>query len=276
LEALIEKRSDRDDEHAVNKAFSKQSFHFDTEDQQNIILQKMRAQVYAHVQRFLKPASHVLELNAGTGIDALKFVSWGHQVKATDLSDGMIAQINKKINLHQLEKQLSARQLSYENLQALAGEKFDFVFSNFGGLNCIHDLSTVTRHLPLVMKHGAIATWVVMPRVCPWEIAGFMKGHGMKAFRRFKKGGVRSHLEGEYFTTHYHSLAEIKKAFGEGFTLLSVEGLAALSPPPHQYDFGKKFPLMWRLLNHLDRFARKHFPFNRWADHIIVTFQFNP
>ena len=259
---------------AVNKAFSKQSFLYDEEDERNLVLRHMREQVYAHVKKNLNANANVLELNAGTGIDALKFVSWGHHVLATDLSDGMIAQINKKIEKYKLAGRLKSQQLSYQKLNTLNGQKFDFVFSNFGGLNCIRDLRTVTHHLPALLTQGAYVTWVIMPPVYLWELAGVFKGHGKKAFRRFSKNGVRSHLKGEYFDTYYHSLSEIKSAFGKEFKFISTEGLAAISPPPHRGDFPVNHPVFYRILNKLDGIVRPYFPFNRWADHIIVTFQF--
>ena len=261
---------------AVNAAFSKQSGGYDDADHANIVLKHMREQVYLHVLKYLKPGSRILELNAGTGIDAMKFVSEGHYVTATDISDGMVAQIRAKITRHHLESRLKCLQLPYEDVNALAGEKFDFIFSNFGGLNCIRNLRSVTRHLPQLLKPGAMITWVIMPPVCVWELAGIFAGHGPRAFRRFRRNGTRSHLEGSYFTTYYHSLSDIKSAFGKQFRLMETEGLAALSPPPHRGDIPEKHPRLYNFLRKADQAVRGFAPFNRWADHIIVTFRFEP
>jgi ubiquinone/menaquinone biosynthesis C-methylase UbiE len=259
---------------AVNRAFSKQSFHYDQDDQVNPVLQDMRQQVYDHVLKFIKPNSSILELNAGTGIDALHFTALGHHVHATDLSDGMILQIKNKVQQNNLYEKLSYQQLSYNKLQQITGIQFDYVFSNFGGLNCIPDLTSVTKQLPGLLKPGAYVTWVIMPRVSPWELAGALKGHVKKAMRRFNKNGIEAHLEGESFTTYYHTLTEIKAAFGAQFKFIMSEGLAALSPPPHRGDLPLNSPVLYKTLRRLDQKARIHFPFNRWADHIIVTFQF--
>lgn len=233
-------------------------------------------QVYDHLNHFLQPGSLILELNAGTGIDATHLVSIGHSVFAIDIADGMIAQIKNKIANRHLEESLACQKLSYEQLDKLQGKQFDYVFSNFGGLNCIDDLSKVTCHLPLLLKKGAYVTWVIMPPVCLWELLWLFKAMPKKAFRRLDKNGVRAHLEGEYFQTYYHSLSDIKKAFGPSFKLMRVEGLAALSPQPHQGNFPSRHPTLYRLLRKTDAWVRMGFPFNRWADHIIVTFQFNP
>ncbi len=265
----------RDSYQAVNNAFSKQSFSFDEEDFQNPILQEMRKQVYEHVDKYITPDSNILELNAGTGIDALRFIQKGHRITATDLSDGMVEQLKKKKELFRLENKLQCIQLSYENLNQLAGKKFDFVFSNMGGLNCLSDLTNVTRDLPVILKPKARITWVIMPPVYLWEVAGLFKGHLKNAFRRFHKGGIVAHLEGEHFRTYYHSLSAIKRAFGPSFRLLAVQGLCALTPPPHRGDFPGKYPGLYKFLKKCDESLHYTFPFNRWADHIIVTFEYN-
>jgi ubiquinone/menaquinone biosynthesis C-methylase UbiE len=259
---------------SVNRAFSQQSYNYDQADNENIILQDLRMQVYEHTKKFIKPGSRILELNAGTGIDALHFVSQGHVVHATDLSDGMIAQIEKKILVNNLKDRFTVQQLSYENLDAVYGHDFDFVFSNFGGVNCIDDLTTVTRRLPPLLKKDAIVTWVIMPKICPTEWLALLKGNFNFAFRRLKKDGVMAHLEGQYFKTYYHSLSKIKNAFGPRFEFLATESLALLSPQPHSYNFAKKRPMAYKFSRTLDRVFRKIFPFNRWGDHIVVTFRF--
>lgn len=262
------------DQQAINRAFSKQSAGYDTADEKSIILQDLRHQVYRHVERFLQPQSRLLELNAGTGIDAMYFVSSGHRVHATDVSDGMINQIQKKISIHSLSDRLSCQQVSYADLDQVAEEPFDYVFSNFGGLNCIRDLSMVTKNLGKLVKQGGYVTWVIMPPICPWELMWLIKGKMKQAFRRLAKGGVMAHVEGEYLRTYYHSLKQVRSAFGDAFRLIRVEGLAALSPPPHASEFPIKHPATYKLLRNIDGAACNTFPFNRWADHLIVTFQF--
>lgn len=206
----------------VNGAFSKQSDLYDADDQANPILLAWRKQVYKHVQRFLQPKSHILELNAGTGIDACYFVEAGHRVHCVELSDGMVRQIQNKITRFGFQNKLTVQQGSFENLNQVTGE-FEYVFSDFGGLNCTDDLKKVTRHLPKLLKQGAMLTWVIMPPVCPWEIMWLLKGYFKQGLRRFHKNGVMAHLEGEYFKTYYYSLGDIKKSLGENFKLVKCD-----------------------------------------------------
>jgi ubiquinone/menaquinone biosynthesis C-methylase UbiE len=240
-----------------------------------MVLQDMRTQVYDHVNKFIKDGSHILELNAGTGIDALHFTKLGHYVHATDLSDGMIAAIGEKIKINDVDNRLTCQQLSYDKLDQLKGKKFDYVFSNFGGLNCIDDLSKVTKNLPALLNPGSYITWVIMPKISLWELLWLLKGNPKAAFRRLHKNGVMAHLEGEYFRTFYFSLTEIKKAFGPEFKFIKAEGLCAVSPPPSSGNFPSKHARLYKFLRLFDKGVRHFYPFDRCADHIIVTFKVN-
>src|SRR6185369_6942529 len=107
---------------SVDAAFSKQSLHYDQEDLSNPVLQVWRQRVYAHVDRFIKPNSKILELNAGTGIDALRFAKLGHTVHATDISSGMIEQLKEKNSIHSLSDKITVQQISYEALDQVNGK----------------------------------------------------------------------------------------------------------------------------------------------------------
>jgi ubiquinone/menaquinone biosynthesis C-methylase UbiE len=258
---------------SVNRAFTKQAEHYDTDDLSNPILTAWRKQVYAHVNKFLKPNSRILEINAGTGIDALYFVKQGHRVHATDISDGMIKKIKSKIADHSISEKLTCQQCSYEDLDQIKARDFDYIFSNFGGLNCVDDLSKVTKHFSSLLRPGGMATLVIMPPVSLWEWLWVFKGNWKSAFRRLRKGGTIARVEGEHFQTYYHSASEVAKADGKSFEIVSTEGIGSLSPPPSSIEFVLKFPRLYWLLQTLDSKLRYVFPFNRWADHVIVTLQ---
>ncbi|MEQ8425347.1 MAG: class I SAM-dependent methyltransferase [Cyclobacteriaceae bacterium] len=265
---------DIDERNPVAKAFGKQAAHFDEDDLSNPILTSWRTHIYNHFDHFLQPSSRILELNAGTGIDATRFAKLGHHVHATDLSTGMICEIEKKVMTYNL-KNVSFEQCSYENLNQISQPKFDFVFSNFGGLNCCKDLGLVANQLPALINRNAYVTWVVMPPISLWELLWIFKGK-RAAFRRLKKGGTIAHLEGEYFRTYYHSLKAVKSAFGSKFKLMKVESLGLFAPPPDKTEFSSKYPTLTAFAKGADNFFRTRYPFNRIGDHLIMTFQFNP
>jgi ubiquinone/menaquinone biosynthesis C-methylase UbiE len=259
---------------AVQNAFSKQSAYFDEYDQSNSILVYMRQQVRTHVLSFLKPGTRMLELNAGTGLDAHFFANQGCFVHATDLSDGMIKKLKNRVEHYALQDQIAVQQCSYTELNQVETTGFGYVFSNFGGLNCIPDLREVTQHFPRLLKPGAYITFVVMPGICPWEIVLALKGRFKQAFRRFKKNGTWAHLEGEYFLTYYFSPRQVRQAFGKKYQLVKLEGLGSFVPPPDRETFPVKHPRWFEWLKRLDAVARRYYPFNHWADHFIITLQY--
>ena len=256
------------------KAFGKQAIHFDADDISNPILKAWRKEIYDHVEHFLQPSSRILELNAGTGIDATHFNQSGHIVHATELSIGMLKEIEKKIERHHL-KNLSFEQCSFENVGQIKQAKFDFVFSNFGGLNCCEDLKLVTGQLYKLLKPNEYITWVIIGPISLWELLWIFKGKRM-AFRRLEKGGTIAHLEGYYFNTYYHSAKQVKAAFGPKFKLKKIESLGLLAPPPDRVHLALRFPSLFHFAITIDKLLRKLYPFNRIGDHLIMTFQFKP
>jgi ubiquinone/menaquinone biosynthesis C-methylase UbiE len=258
----------------VSKAFSVQAEHFDSDEESNRILKWMRAQIYHHEEEFLLPHSTILELNAGTGIDAVHFAQQGHSVLAIDNAPGMLHQLQNKISTYHLEDRIRSALCSYTQLDTLPAEQFDHVFSNFGGLNCIPNLQDVVSQLPRLLKPGATVTFVIMPRVCPWEIAQALRGKFRLAFRRFSRNGASAHIDGVQFISYYYTPAQVINTFGNKFTLVRLRGLASLSPPPFLNAFSEKYPSWYRTLTRWDERFAEIFPLNRWADHFIITMRY--
>ena len=255
----------------VIKAFTRQSVIYDNYEKENQTLIWMRKQVRKHAMSFLNPGDKLLELNSGTGTDAVYFAQKGILVHSTDISDGMIEQIRKKVNDYNLSHKISFEQCSYTELNKIKNNKFDFIFSNFGGLNCLAKLSEATKFFPSLLNEEGKVCLVIMPPICPWELVNIFKGKFKFAFRRLKTSGTPAHIEGIHFTTHYFSSKNVMKALGDKFILVKLEGLAVFTPNPQMEKFQKKFPRLTQLLNKLDESLSGYFPFNKIGDHIILT-----
>jgi ubiquinone/menaquinone biosynthesis C-methylase UbiE len=260
----------------ASKAFSAQAVHFDADEESNRILKWMRTQVYRHEEELLLPNSTILELNAGTGIDALHFAGLGHSVFALDNAPGMVHQMQKKISSHHLEDQVQCTLCSFTELQTLPIMQFDHVFSNFGGLNCIPDLKVVTQQLPRLLKPKATVTFVIMPRICPWELMQVFRGKLLHAFRRLSRKGASAHIDGYTFRSYYHSPHDVIQSFDKRFIPVKLRGLASLSPPPSFETFPERHPSLYDTLARWDERVAEYFPMNRWADHFILTMQYVP
>ncbi len=261
----------------VAEAFTNQSIIFDEIDNNNPLLLKLRTQVRGHVCNYLKDGDSLLELNAGTGLDALYFTKkFKIKIHAIDISEGMLHQFNQKIIKENQEVNITTQHLSYLNINELSYRNFDYVFSNFGGLNCTSKLNNVMNQLPQILKPGAILTFVIMPPFCPWEILWIFRSNFKKAFRRFKKGGSDSIVENTVFKTWYYSYFSLKKMLGKQFKPLDVESMSLVFPPPQSTKFAKKYPKLLLTLEKVDKIIRHIPPFKKWGDHYIASFQFNP
>lgn len=260
----------------VNQAFSRQSFLFDEYEKENKILNWMRSVTRRHLLRHLKAGDKVLELNSGTGLDAVFLAEKGYRVHCIDIAEGMITKLDEKIREKELHQRISYQLLSFTNLTNLNEQSFDYIFSNFGGLNCAGDLSSVFNQFDKILKPGGKITLVIIPPVCPWELALVFKGNFKTAFRRLHNKGIEANVEGVKFQTYYYSVHDTMKALGNKFRLLEIEGLASFSPPPYMENFPKKFPAFYKFLTKLDGRLSHYFPFNRFADHFILSAEYNP
>lgn len=253
----------------VNKAFSNQSRIFDEKVEANGITRWMRTRVRNHVLSVLSPGSRILELNAGTGLDAAFFATYGHTVHATDISDGMVSKIEEKIN--EGAKNISAEKRSFTDLSDLPSASFDCIFSNFGGLNCTPDLKSVIAQFGRLLKPEGTVVLVIMPRLCPWELSWVLKGRFRRAFRRLRHKGTFSHLEGEFFTTWYYNPSKVISYFGDSFRIHGLNGLASIVPPPYRETFPQRHPWIFSKLCEIEERVSHRWPFNRTADHYILT-----
>jgi ubiquinone/menaquinone biosynthesis C-methylase UbiE len=237
------------------KAFGKQSAVFDELYSQDTIIQYKRQRVREHVNKLINPCSHILELNAGTGEDAVYFAQQGHAVHATDLSSGMLDKLVIKISEKKLNDRISYEKCSYTMLEDLSGKgPYDHIFSNFAGLNCTDRLDKVLQSLPSLVKPGGVVTLVVLPPFCLWEFLLVLKGQFRTAFRRFSgKQGARSHIEGEYFTCWYYHPSYVIKHMQNDFDLLALEGLCTIVPPSYMTQFAEKYPRLFRSLCKLEQ-----------------------
>lgn len=255
------------------QAFSRQAPLFDAIDRDNAIIQWMRQRVYRHVEALLEPGSRILELNAGTGIDALHFAKQGHTVHATEIAEGMLEQLRKKASEF---PNITIQACDFTRLDEVHDGPFDLVFSNFGGLNCIPNLQQITRHIPGLLQPGRLVTWVLMPRICPWEMAHALKGNFRLAFRRFRSGGTAASVEGRPFRCYYFSRREVLRALGRDFRLVGQEHLGLFVPPPYHGRFPGRWPKLYRTLQRMDEAMRAWPLLRSWGDHIIVTARYTP
>lgn len=278
---------------AINLGFSRKAAVYDAYGAEHPAIQWTRGVVRAHILSLTPALSHgeradfplplgeglgvrvkLLELNAGTGDDAAYFAERGLRVHATDLADGMVAEIQRKIETRSLHGSLTVQQVSFTELERVTGGPFDLVFSNFGGLNCLPDLRPVAQKLPLVLKPGGYVVWVIMPPLCPWELAQALRGRFRVAFRRLRRR-TRAHVEGAYFSTCYFPSSAVLQALGPSFSISNLQSLSLFSPPAFMDGFPRRFPRLFRWLTQVDACVTGWPVFNAIGDFLMLTARYH-
>ena len=261
-----------DNPQQVNEAFGRQSTVFDHLYDTNPIVGYMREIIRAEVLKKIKPGESLLEMNAGTGTDAIFFAGRGIRVEAFDISQGMVAKAKEKITELGLQDRINFTQRSFYDLDKVEGE-FDHVYSNFGGLNCTPDIEMIILMILDKLKSGKSATLVIMPPITLWEKAHFLLGKWDIATRRkTKRRPSKASIEGQPFKCWYYEPKELTKLLKPIAASVSVQGLCVLVPPSFLRSFPMKLPRIYKSLCWLDSKIWKLPPFYRVGDYFILSF----
>lgn len=262
-------------EQDAEKAFSKQSAVFDKLYSSNIIIQYKRQRVRDHVSQYLEPNSEILELNAGTGDDAIWFAKQGHTVHATDISGGMQEKLVEKVKQANLTSKVSAEICSFHELARLQQKgPYDLIFSNFAGLNCTGELDKVLQSFSSLLNPRGMVTMVILPKFCLWETMMVIKGEFKTAFRRFFSGkGVKANVEGQQFTCWYYDPSYVIRNMKDDYELLSVEGLCTVVPPSYLEKFPNKRPSLFKWLKEKEDRWKSKWPWRNIGDYYIISFR---
>ena len=230
----------------------------------------MRRAVWRRCAVRFAPGSRILEMNCGTGEDALWLAQRGVQVLATDASAQMLQVARTKLDNASPGAAVQFRQLAWEELAGLQGGLFDGALSNFGGLNCVRELPTAARGLAAQLRRGGFAIVCIMGPVVPWEWIWYLaRGKSRKAFRRLRREVVSwSGLE-----IRYPSIAEARRAFSPAFRLRRTAAIGALLPPSYADAWIRHHPRLLEALNRAERRCETLWPLPLLADHYLAEFE---
>src|SRR5690606_5597122 len=151
---------------------------------------------------------------------------------------------------------------------------YDFIFSNFAGLNCTDKLDQVLDDLPALLKPGGMITLVFLPAFCLWEFLLLFKGKFKTATRRlFGKNGVQAHMEGVIFKCWYYRPSYVIRRLRSSCLLMQAEGLCTLVPPSYIEQFAEKYPRFYRFLQKKENRLKDKWPWKYMGDYVILTFK---
>jgi ubiquinone/menaquinone biosynthesis C-methylase UbiE len=248
--------------------FDNYAVEYDAHFSMGVVGLAQRNIVHKYLQKILSKEKKVLEINCGTGEDALFMSPRCKEVVGTDISGEMIRVAQKKI------QNLNNCKLSVLPIQRISSldRKFDLIFSNFGGLNCLNqtEIKNFARDSSRLLENGSELVLVIMGRKCIWETFYFwFKGESLKARRR-RQESVKAEVSGSEFEVYYYSPREIKELFNDQWLLVSVRPIGFFIPPSFLDPFFTRHKLIFFILRFMDSLV-SHLSFlSNYADHYLI------
>ncbi len=237
----------------------------------SLIGKAQRNRVYFWLKKyhFFKQSKSVFEVNCGTGYDAEQFHHFGHKVTATDGSDRMIATAEEN-----RAKSINFYQLSFQDISGNNDLKnADFLFSNFGGLNCLdkNELANFVEAVGALQKKQDQLAWVIMPKRCFMEdLYLLLTLKWTQIGRRNTQEGVAVNVEETVVNTYYHSPKEVSDLLKLEYKIQAVKPVAFLLPPSYLEPFFKRHSWLLNGLSILERLFGRFRIFASWSDHYLI------
>ena len=258
-----------------------------------LIGRAQRQAVWRELDRVFRAGDRVLELNCGTGVDALYLARRGVEVLACDSSARMIDVARAHLGRAQLDPEVEGGSgtqrakvrakvrfevLATEELGQLRGDSlapFDGAFSNFAGLNCVEDLEAVGRDLSGLLKPGARMVLCLFGTQCAWETVWYLAhGQPRKAFRRLRPGGDVAGLgNGMTLRVRYPTVPALVRSMGPGFRLKTWKGVGVAVPPSYVEPLARRFPRVLGFLVKIDRSLASVPLVRSLGDHVLLVFE---
>jgi ubiquinone/menaquinone biosynthesis C-methylase UbiE len=255
------------------QAFDTYAKSYDVHFTNSLIGKAQRDAVHRHLEKVIDgDTKQMLEVNCGTGYDALWFSNKGIQVLATDISQGMLEEAKKKKHNGNME----FRQLSSTEIGTLAPQMYDLIFSNFGGLNCLNrtDLIKFKNGCCRLQQKNAQLAFVIMGTKCWWERFYFSwKKEKIKAGRRIDPAGAETVIEGQHFKTWYHSPELLKQVLEADYKHISTKPIGLFVPPSYLEEYINNKRKLFGFLKLMDSIFGNISFLSNYADHYLIVFK---
>lgn len=226
-----------------------------------------REQVWKAISKLnISKSAKVLEINCGTGEDARRWQEQGNEILATDISPQMLAIAKQKSSLIQFQ------QLDIKCIDQLEG-KYDIVFSNFGGLNCLNsdELASFFQQARNKLNNNGTLILVIMGKKCFWDKCFLiLKGKWKERNRRNTSKALEVNVDGTNVKTWYYTPKEIQHLAGKNYQTTYLKPIGLFVPPSYLANYFEKKKGLLNFLRFLDKFLSFRFLSNR-ADHYIIS-----
>jgi SAM-dependent methyltransferase len=255
-------------------AFDQMAKEYDDVFTKSMIGRAQRDAVWSMINKTFRSGDHILELNCGTGEDALFLARNDISVTACDASEQMIQVARNRRRMESPDAAITFKLLPTERISDLnSAAKFNGVFSNFSGLNCIADLTQTAEDLALLLPSTAQLLICLSTRFCVWEMFWYLlHGKFHKAFRRCY--GHATAKVGEFTVeVYYPTLRSLNASFSPFFVMRSCTGIGVTVPPSYVEPLIRRHPKLLNWLRTIDRIVATLPGFRVLGDHMLLHFE---
>lgn len=258
--------------HETRDAFDSVAADYDGPRGNNELIQCMRAEMWRWLASVFKAGDSLVDLGCGTGLDAVHLASQGYRITATDWSPQMVQRTVDRARESGMSDRVLALNIGAHELNRLAETaSYDGAYSNLGPLNCVPDLANVSRECARLLKPGGALVFTVIGRLCPWEIAHYLrKGPWSRAMLRFARKVVPVGMNNHTIWTRYYAPREFYKAFSSEFKLEHFRGICAFAPPPYLTFVRENYPRLHRTLWRMDQRMGGWPALRGFGDHFLI------
>lgn len=216
-------------------------------DSQLISAQWIRDRLWERMDALFPIGSRVLDVTAGTGLDALHLVERGVSVVACDVSSAMLFQ------LHDKNPNIETHVVDFNELDL--NEEFDGVISTFAGVNTSPDLRPFAKSAAQLLRPGGILLIHVLNR---WSLLDFARQFVRLRWSANWQTMVSSQRDvklGSILVPHYlySPLSLYRRVFKPYFRMCSINGQGIIRPL--EVGWGKR-------LEDVERRLAPTFPFH--------------
>lgn len=158
----------------------------------------------------------------------------------------------------------------------LKNKKFDLIFSNFGGLNCLspNQLSMFFEAAIEKLNANGKIICVIMPKNCIWENKYlFFSGKWKQLFRRNTKSSLNVNVNGKLVKTWFYNPKNIREYIGIYYKITNYKPIGFYIPPSYLETFFKNKIWLLNILNRLENKIKNWSFLARFSDHFIITIQ---
>ena len=256
----------------IARAFDSSAADYDRHEA-NTIRRWVRAFMRERLGALFQSGDTVLELNCGTGDDAVFLARRGVRVRVVDASATMIALLRGKVEREGLGRLIESSVLANEDVSAFRGRRYDGAFSNFG-LNYVRDPAALAEDLCPLVKPGGAFSCALASRYCFLEMAALSAQWELReAFRRQAFRPERRFANGTHVPVYYPRAGVLVEAFAGAFKVKAIHGLGVLIPPPYLSGFYTRHAKLFRVMHALENRIRSRFPFSRLGDGLLLEFR---